>query len=110
MSDIDDDRRPAFRRGDVQDAPGILRVLDSAFPSWPPFEIDVPALDHLRWKMTPPPGLPRNTHAIVEIDGEIVAVQLRWPTHAHLRGEELPSEVGVTWRCMNLRRGWASPG
>lgn len=86
---------PEFRRGDVSDAQGILRVISAAFPEWPPVEIDVPPIDHLRWKMTPPEPLPRADHAIVELDGEIVAVQLRWPARAHVRGEDVPIEVGT---------------
>lgn len=85
---------PLFRRGDVRDAEAVLPVIESAFPTWPPFEIDVPTIDHLRWKMTPPEPLARDMHAIVEIDGVVVATQLRWPTRAHVRGEEVPSEVG----------------
>lgn len=88
------DAQPVFRRGTVDDADGLLHVIEAAFPQWPPFEIDVPRIDHLRWKMTPPAPLPRDTHAIVELDGTIVATQLRWPTRAHVRGEEVPSEVG----------------
>lgn len=90
----DSPSEPNFRRGTVDDADGLLCVIEAAFPEWPPFEIDVTPIEHLRWKMTPPIPLPRDTHAIVEIDGEIVATQLRWPTRAHIRGEEVPSEVG----------------
>lgn len=89
-----DSSEPRYRRGDVDDAPGALRVIEAAFSSWPPFEIDVPAIDHLRWKMTPV-GLPGNLHGIVELDGEIVAVQLRWQSRIHVRGIEHPCEYSA---------------
>ena len=88
------DGEPVFRRGDASDAPAVLRVIEAAFPRWPPFEINVPTIDHLRWKMTPA-GLPGNLHGIVELDGEIVAVQVRWQSRVHVRGIEHPCEYSA---------------
>lgn len=86
---------PVFRRGGLADAEAVLPVLQSAFPQWPPFEVGVPALEHLRWKMTPPPGFPADSHAIVEVDGEVVAAQLRWLAWVHVRGERHLSDTGA---------------
>ena len=95
MSNEDSTEEPIFRRGTVADAPGVLRVIGSAFPQWPPFEIGVSPLEHLQWKMTPPEPLPRDEHAIVELGGEIAGVQLRWPSTVQLRGERLRSDLGA---------------
>lgn len=95
MSDDASTENPVFRRGTVADAPGILRVIESAFPQWPPFEIDVSPLQHLQWKMTPPEPLPRDQHAVVELDGEIVATQIRWPSTVYLHGEQFRSDQGA---------------
>jgi GNAT superfamily N-acetyltransferase len=86
---------PVFRRGSLDDAEAMLRVIRAAFPEWPAFEIDVPPIEHLRWKMSQPEGLRRDMHAIVEIEGEVVATQVRWRNRVWVRGEEVPFEIGA---------------
>ena len=98
------DGEPVFRRGDASDAPAVLHVIEAAFPRWPPFEINVPTIDHLRWKMTPA-GLPGNLHGIVELDGEIVAVQVRWQSRVHVRGIEHPCEYSANLSVLPSAQG-----
>ncbi len=61
-----------YREGDEQ---GILDCLTAAFGSWPGVDIDVPPIEHLRWKLSSHPILRRYNY--VAVDGErIVGCQL----------------------------------
>lgn len=93
-----------FERTDDLDAPAILRVLESAFDRWPAFEIGVPAIEHLEWKMTPP-GHAHDQHAVIRRDEEIVGVQLRWPGRIDVRHQELPFDFGVDMSIHASARG-----
>jgi len=85
---------PSFRQASIEDAPAILALLEAAFvEGWPDFDITVPALDHLLWKMQPP-GIETN-HTVGEIDGQIIALELRWMGPALLDGRELITNDGV---------------
>ena len=66
------------REATIEDAPAIMRVLEAAFPDWPPYRIDVPALEHLRWKMETADGQPVSPHDVVIEDGQVVASMLAW--------------------------------
>ena len=87
--------QPVFRRGNIDDADAMLRVIQAAFPEWPAFDIDVSPIDHLRWKMSQPESLRRDLHAIVEIDHELVACQVRWRSRISVGGDEVPFELGA---------------
>jgi len=89
------DSEPAFRRSDASDAEGILSVIESAFESWPSFDIDVEPIDHLRWKMTPPAPLSHDMHAVIELEGKIVAVQLRWQSSVRIRDQTYLADFGA---------------
>ncbi|MDA0351906.1 MAG: hypothetical protein O3A10_06810 [Chloroflexi bacterium] len=89
-----DGHEPLLRRVTVAEAAALFPVIESAFPTWPVFAIEVPSIDHLRWKMAPPAHLPDDQHAVVEIDGTPVAIQLRWPGRGHVRGVEHPLDTG----------------
>jgi len=54
------------------DDEAILAVLQGAFPKWPNVDIEVPAIDHLRWKLTSHP-LALQFHTVTEIEGEIAS-------------------------------------
>jgi hypothetical protein len=53
-------------------------VYQAAFDRWPPHDIDVPPLDHLRWKMETEQGEALSPHDVVIADGEIAATWLAW--------------------------------
>ena len=83
----------SFRQATLDDAPAMLAVLEAAFERWPAFDISVPALEHLLWKMQPP-GIEPN-HTVGEIDGEIIALELRWMGKALLDGREVMTNDGA---------------
>ena len=66
----------------------MLGVIEAAFDRWPPFDLGVPALDHLLWKMQPPGDLPVR-HTVGVIDGQIMATALRWMAEAEVDGQIL---------------------
>ncbi len=55
-----------YREGDEQ---GILDLLVASFGRWPPTDIRVPAIDHLRWKLAGGRGGPQY---VVDCAGKIV--------------------------------------
>jgi GNAT superfamily N-acetyltransferase len=61
-----------YRPGDEE---GILAVLQASFPRWPAIEIEVPAIDHLRWKLAGTPD-PETTHVVALADSRIVGCHL----------------------------------
>jgi GNAT superfamily N-acetyltransferase len=77
-----------------EDTPGMLRVLQEAFPQWPPIETGSSALDHLEWKISPPDA-DQGCQYVVERDGEVVAVKLTWIGRARLEGEEYVTDNGA---------------
>lgn len=77
----------AFRSATADDLPPILTTVQAAFPVWPPFEVPVSPLDHLRWKMELPPGVP-STHVVGTVEGEPVAFALRWGWRVIAGGQE----------------------
>jgi GNAT superfamily N-acetyltransferase len=95
---------PIYRYAGPDEAPAILRVIEAAFDRWPPYEIGVPPLEHLRWKMTPP-GIPHDNHAVVELRGEIVGVELRWTGRIDVRGIEYPYDFGTDLSVHSSARG-----
>ncbi len=84
---------PTIRLASVDDAPAMLEVIQAAFGSWPPLQIDVPAVEHLRWKMTPP-GL-NPPHDLLEIDGRLAGVRLHWQNRLQLHDLEFVAEAGA---------------
>lgn len=85
---------PNFRVGTPDDAPEMLQVILAAFGTWPAFDIAVPPLDHLRWKLDPPDGL-EPQHTVGELDGRLVAVELRWVSRAQIYGREIVTNDGA---------------
>jgi len=75
-----------LREAQDGDLAAMLSVLQSAFPKWPPFEVDAGADAHLRWKMAPPEGVPATT-IVGCLDEQVVTVATRWAAHARLGGK-----------------------
>lgn len=77
------------------DAEEMVALLQAAFPSWPPVEVTVPAVDHLRWKMEGSPNARPRPSTVVREGDAIVAIQLRWLALAHVGDEVLTFDRGV---------------
>jgi len=85
---------PVLREATPQDLPAMIAVIERAFDHWPAFDVDVPPIEHLRWKTAPHDGLaPR--HLVAEIDQRIVAVRLRWESRIQIGPQEYVSETGA---------------
>jgi len=65
----------------------MLELLLRVFQPWPAFELLVPPLEHLRWKLRSDPIAARH-HRIAEIDGRIVAMILRIVRRVRVRGRD----------------------
>jgi hypothetical protein len=77
---------------DVETSRMLDAILES-FGTWPPFDPGVPALDHLRWKMSSPAG---HMAAIVgEVGDEIACCQVCLSQQVRI-GETLVSRVRST--------------
>jgi hypothetical protein len=72
----------------------MLELLFGAFQRWPAFQIEVPAIEHLRWKMQSHPLAPQNQW-VAEIDGRIVAMMLRIVRTVRVRGRDYLARDGV---------------
>jgi hypothetical protein len=51
----------------------MLEVLTVAFGRWPAFDLPVPPIEHLRWKLEGPPGV-LTTASLVELDGRLASM------------------------------------
>lgn len=89
-----DSDEPTIRDATLDDAPAILEVIEAAYERWPPVEVSVTPLAHLRWKMSPPGGIPLH-HTIVEVGERTAAVELRWVCHVLIGGGEYMAEIGA---------------
>jgi hypothetical protein len=83
-------RRP-HRAGD--DA-ALLELLRAAFGRWPKVEIQVDAIDHLRWKLSSTPDSP-GLHRITEVDGEIASSVFCWVQRVKVRDRLLRNIQGT---------------
>jgi GNAT superfamily N-acetyltransferase len=66
-----------YREGDEQ---GILDCLTAAFGRWPAVDIDVPPIEHLRWKLSDPMG-EQFSYVAESNDGRIIGCQLIFTQH-----------------------------
>ncbi len=101
---------PLIRLATLDDAPAMVRVLESAFDRWPPFEIEGSAVDHLRWKMSlrgvgSVGHSNAAAHTVVEVDSEIVAVSVRWVTPFRLGDERLVQDSGIDQAVLPAMQG-----
>jgi hypothetical protein len=86
--------RATFRNPSEADAPQLLDLLLRVFHRWPKFEIEVPPLEHLLWKMRSDPIAARHQWVAV-VDGEIVAMMLRIVRRVRLKGRDHVVREGV---------------
>ena len=77
--------RATVRSASLADVPGMVELLLGAFHRWPAFEIPVPALEHLRWKLQSDPLSARHQY-VAEVDGRIIATYLRVVCRVRVRG------------------------
>ena len=84
-----------YREGDEQK---LLDVLIGAFRKWPTVDIDVPPIDHLRWKLHSHVLAPEH-HMIAEVDGAVASARSLLVQPVRFRGERLlsfqPVDVAV---------------
>ena len=86
--------RAAIRSASKADEPKMLELLFRAFQRWPAFPIQVPAFEHLRWKMRSDPIAAKH-HFVAEIDGRIVAMMIRIVRRVRVRGRSSLARDGV---------------
>ena len=87
-------RGARVRNAREEDEPEMVELLLRTFHRWPAFEIDVPAIEHLRWKMRSDPISPRHQW-VTEFDGKIVAMIGRIFRTARVRGRDYLVREGV---------------
>ena len=88
------DSLATIRNATEADEPQMVELLFRAFHRWPAFEIDVPAVEHLRWKMRSDPVASRH-HWVSEIDGEIVAMLLAIARRVRVGGRDYLAQEGA---------------
>jgi hypothetical protein len=76
------------------DWPQIVELLLRVFRRWPTFQLDVPPLEHLRWKMRSDPIAARHQW-VTEIDGQIAATLLRVVKSVRIKGRDFPLRDNV---------------
>ncbi|MDA0351908.1 MAG: hypothetical protein O3A10_06820 [Chloroflexi bacterium] len=87
---------PVFRKATLEDAPGILRVLEAAFSRWPGFELaGTTPLEHLRWKLTELKADTPSGNHVVTVGGEIVGTRLHWYAPVRVAGLEYDCDGGA---------------
>ena len=79
--------RATTRNAGEADEPQMVELLFRAFRRWPAFELPVPPLEHLRWKMRSNPTAPRHQW-VTEIDGRIAAMILRVLRRVRIKGRD----------------------
>jgi GNAT superfamily N-acetyltransferase len=79
--------RATIRNPDATDEPQMVELLFCAFQQWPAFPIEVPPIEHLRWKLRSDPIAPRHQW-VTEIDQRIAAMILRILFRVRVRGRD----------------------
>jgi len=87
-------RGARVRNAREADEPEMVDLLSRAFRRWPAFEIQVPPLEHLRWKMRSDPISSRHQW-VTEFDGKIVAMIGRVFRTVRVRGRDYLVREGV---------------
>jgi len=88
------DGRAAIHIGSEADPTEMLDLLFRVFRQWPAFEIQVPAIEHLRWKMRSDPIAARH-HVFARIDDRMVAMMLRIVRRVRVGGRDCLARDGV---------------
>ena len=65
----------------------MVDLLFRTFHRWPAFELPVPPLEHLHWKMRSNPIAPRHQW-VTEVDGRIAATMLRVIRRVRIKGRD----------------------
>ncbi len=79
--------RGTIRNATEADQPKMLELLFCAFQQWPALPIEVPPIEHLRWKLRSDPIAPRHQW-VTEIDQRIAAMTLRILFRVRVRGRD----------------------
>jgi GNAT superfamily N-acetyltransferase len=87
-------RGATIRNAVEADEPKMLELMLRAFHRWPAFPIDVPAVEHLRWKLQSD-LIARRHQWISEIDGRIVAMLPAIVRRVRVRGRDCLAREGV---------------
>jgi predicted N-acetyltransferase YhbS len=95
-----------LRAARPEDVPAMVRVLKAAFPRWPAVDIGVTAEEHLRWKMEIGAEVDPARHSVIELDGQVVAVRLRWITRVEVGGTEYLADAGADVAVDPARQGY----
>jgi hypothetical protein len=74
--------------------PEMVELLLRAFHRWPAFPIEVPAVEHLRWKMRSDPISPQHQW-VGEVEGRIAGIILRVVLRIRVKGRDRLSRQGV---------------
>ncbi len=82
------------RNPDEADEAQMIDLLMRAFHRWPQFEIPVPSIEHLRWKMRSDPVAGRH-HWVGAIDDRIVVMLLRVIRRIRVRGRDCLARDGA---------------
>jgi hypothetical protein len=80
-----------IREGDEE---GIARLLLETFPRWPFAEIEVPAVEHLRWKLRSHP-LAYSHHVVAETAGRIIGLRVFFVQTVRVQGEDMLTFHGL---------------
>ena len=86
--------RTTFRNPNEADGPQLVDLLQRAFHRWPQFELEVPPLEHVCWKMRSDPIAARHQWVAV-VDGRIVAMMLRIVRRVRVNGRDYIVRDGV---------------
>ena len=88
-----DELNPTLRPATDADLEAMVALFQAAFPRWPAVDSDVPAVEHLRWKMQSHPRA-LETNTVMETDGEIVGAVVQFCRDVNVGGEILVAHSG----------------
>jgi len=87
-------RGARVRNAREEDGLEMVEMLLRAFDRWPAFELEIPVIEHLRWKMRSDPVSPRHQW-VTEFDGKIVAMLGRVLRKVRVKGRDYLVREGV---------------
>ena len=86
--------RLTVRTASEGEEPEMLDLLLRAFQRWPAFEVQVPAVEHLRWKMRSDP-ISCQHQWVGEVEGRIAGIILRVVRRIRVKGRDCLAREGV---------------
>jgi hypothetical protein len=84
-----------FRPYQPSDAAQVLEVLRSAYGVWPRFDIDVDAVDHLRWQLESPAGSGESANWVAAAGDRLASIHVGYPRKGQLNGREISLWFGA---------------